>query len=88
MSFVTKITKSSSEPVHIIACKYPDGRDCYYIIACSKQKISILEKLEDGVFNVNDYGLVIASGFGKKPTDNVIVSLRDEYNIDLDKIFS
>lgn len=88
MSFVTKITKSSSDPVHMVTCEYPDGRDCYYVVVCSKRKIKMLEDIEEGIFNVNDYGLILASGFGKTPTADVVSRLKIEYNIDLENIFS
>lgn len=86
MSFVAKLAKSGSVPIHYITCKDKIGRDCFYFVMSSYEKMKMLTGIQEGVFNVNDYGKVIESGFGKKPSQNVRERLKAKFNFDFDAL--
>lgn len=82
MTFVNKLIKSGIIPIHFITCKDPHGRDCYYFILATHEKMKLLANIKNGVFNIKDYGKIIASGFGNVPSDVVKQKLLEEYNFD------
>lgn len=84
VSFVDKFIKSGSVPIHFVCGKDTKGRDCYYFVMCSYEKIKMLQDINEGIFDVNDYGKIIASGFGKTPSEEVKNTLKKEYNFDTD----
>ena len=86
MSFVSKLIKSGSVPIHFMRGKDPEGRDAYYFVMCSHKKIELIKNTEKEVINVHDYGKVVASGFGAEPSDEVKQMLKDEYGFDAESL--
>jgi len=84
MSFAAKLVKSGSTPIYLVTCKDPSGRNCFYFVISNPRKMSLLAKIKDGFFNINDYGKIIASGFGDKPSEEVLQRLKLEYNFDFE----
>lgn len=86
MSFVDKIIKSGHTPIHFIRCKDAAGRDCYYFLLASYERIKHLTRNKQPVLNVGDYGKIIASGFGKEPSAEIKAMLLEKYNFDADAL--
>ena len=86
VSFVEKFKKSGAVPIHLVRCKNAAGRDCYFFLMCSQQKIKTLKAVMDGIFNLKDYGEIIASGFGHTPSETIRKKLKDEYNFDANEV--
>jgi len=82
MSFANKIVGSGNMQVHFITCKDLDERDCFYFLSASSEKIKMLKKVAGGEFDLNDYGKILASGYGLTPSENVKKKLLDDYGFD------
>lgn len=66
----------------MLLCKDSQGRDCYFFILTLPEHIKALKAAPD--FDLNDYGKIIASGFGKEPSRAVVEMLKEKYDIDAD----
>lgn len=86
VSFVQKLIKSGTVPIHLVRCKDVHGRDCYHFVIASHHKIDALKAIEDGVFDVKDYGEVVASGFGSEPSQAVKDMLWEKYQFNADEL--
>jgi len=84
--FVDKFIKSGSVPIHLITCKDGKGRDCHYFLMCSHQKLQMLLSEKEGILKLEDYGQVIASGFGHKPQAETKKMLKEKYDYDADAL--
>ena len=85
-SFVGQLVKSGSIPIHLVRCKDPEDRDCYYFVMCSHERIKMLHNVTTGMFDIHDYGKIIASGVGREPSDAVKQTLRDDYDFDAESL--
>lgn len=79
--FMSKLVSKGSVPVYFIACKDSDGRDCYYYLTSTPERMRMYEKARKGKFDLKDYGNIIASGYGKKPSAIVKNMLKEKYGI-------
>jgi hypothetical protein len=79
--FVSRLVSKGSVPLYFIVCQDMDGRDCYYYLASTPEKILMYEKVSNGTFDLNDYGIIIASGYGSVPDDDVKLILKEKYGI-------
>ena len=86
MSFTSKIIKSGSAPIFFITCKNMADWDCYYFVLSTPEKMKRLKSLTEPTFNLNDYGKIIKSGYGKIPSAEVQKKLHDEYGFSLDSL--
>lgn len=82
MSFANKIVGSGNNQIHFITCKDMNERDCFYFLSASSEKIKMLKKLDGGEFDLNDYGKILAAGYGLTPSEQVKSKLREEYGFD------
>lgn len=73
---------SGGTPIHLITCKDLEGNDCYYFLRASHEKIKMLKKIMHSQFNLNDYGQILAAGYGLIPSEEVKKKLLDEYGFD------
>lgn len=83
MSFAEKLLQSGSVPIHYVIGKDKTGRECYYIIVCAKHKLEFMLSGGDVVMP-EEYGHVVASGFGKRPPQDVINMLKKKYQFNID----
>lgn len=89
MSFANAIIAKSSTPINYFTGTNSYGFPCYWFVMCSSEKYKMLQsKLNTGHVELADYGQVIASGRGKKPTDKVLSELLEKYNFDATKYFT
>ena len=83
MSFVDKVLKTSSVPIHYLTSKDENGRECYFVIICAKHKLDLMLSGNE-LADPTEYGHVIDSGFGKRPPESVITMLKEKYQFDID----
>jgi hypothetical protein len=86
MSFANKIIGSSNNQIHFITCKGLDDRDCFYFLSATSEKIKMLKKLNGVEFDLNDYGKILAAGYGLTPSEQVKSKLREEYGFDANSL--
>lgn len=80
-SFVSKLITKGSVPLYYIVCQDLEGRDCYYYVTSTPEKMRMYEKARSGEFDLNDYGTIIASGYGKEPSADVKAMLKEKYGV-------
>ncbi len=89
MGFSEKIIASSSEPIHFLHGQIGFGIQRYWFIMCSTNKYKILaSKFGKEPVNLEEYGVIVASGYGHRPTDAVKKKLKEDYNFDADKLLN
>ena len=57
------------------------GRDCYYVIMCSEEKLHSIVSSETDIDDMRNHARVLASGFGHTLLHSTIKMLESEYNI-------
>lgn len=74
---------SSSRKIILITSHF-NGRDAYYFLAVVESKEKVLnEALQASkALNLKDYGEIVASGWGNKPSRSVIDRLKIDYDVD------
>lgn len=55
-------------------------RECYYIIACPPHKLELLQNAD--VVDLQQHAQILASGFGKAPSDVEMHILKEKYNVE------
>jgi hypothetical protein len=86
VSFVDKFIKSGNIPIHLVRCKDGKNRDCYYFLMAAFDHIKMLENVQKGMFNLNDYGKIIASGYGTEPSAEIKAMLLEKYSFNADTL--
>ena len=82
-TFISPALIKNKPPIHLITCKDPQGRDCYYFIATTEEKISEMAALQDGTHQISDYGKILGSGFGTKPSEAVKQMIKEKHGYDV-----
>lgn len=78
MMHVTRITENF--PLHLITTRDGDGIECYFILRASTLSVRKLRG-QQGPANLNEYGEILTSGYGKRPTKRERQSLTQRYGI-------
>jgi hypothetical protein len=88
MSFVKKMIASSPEPIHFLCGRVAGGLQCYWFIMCPKMKFDMLATKfqKEELVNLEEYGVIVASGWGSVPTEDVKQQLKADYNFDADAL--
>ncbi|MDX1975715.1 MAG: hypothetical protein SFT92_08610 [Rickettsiales bacterium] len=79
--FVHKLVAKGDIPLYFITCKDSQGRHCYYYLTSTPEKMRRYESVRAGSFDVNDFGEIIVSGYGKTPSQNVKRILKEKYGV-------
>jgi hypothetical protein len=83
VSHISKLMQREARPIHFVRAKDSIGRDCYFFIMTSEQKMDRLEKqLSDSNLDLADFGSIVASGFGTEPSEAVSDMLKKHYHVD------
>ena len=83
-SFKEKIIADKGHLIHKIKALDYTGRKAYYFILVEANKErGFLKSLETGGFNLNDFGIVIASCYGDEPTEEIRDLLKTKYGFDV-----
>lgn len=88
-SFTEKAIKNSGTPINLIRCKDKDGLDCYFFIMCDHAKVDkIMDDGKAGRVNLEEYGKILESGWGKDPSEEIKQIMRDKYDFDPDTMLT
>lgn len=88
-SFADKALKNSGTPINLIRCKDSNGIDCYFFVMCDQVKVKqVMKDAEQGRVDLDSYGRVLESGWGKNPSEEVKKIMRDKYNFDPDTMLN
>jgi hypothetical protein len=79
MSFIDKFQQFRSGNIHIIKCKDLKGRDCYYVLQCSKEKLQMILRNPSDISDLKDYAKILIKGFGTELTQKDKDFLEKEY---------
>lgn len=71
--------------IHKLKAKDTTGKWAYYFVLVNQSnETEFLEKIEsDETIDLEDYGKVIASSYGERPTEEVVKYLKDKYDFDI-----
>jgi hypothetical protein len=83
-SFVDQVVKSSSQPVHFIVCRDAQGHMVHYFLKITPEKLRLLQRSSEDNVEIAQYGAVLASGYGREPTEATKRQLKNEYGYDYD----
>lgn len=80
-----KAISASGHLIHKLKAKDSTGRWAYYFVLVTEEREDLfLEAIEgDGTIDLEDYGNVVASCYGKAPTQEVKDYLKEKYNFDI-----
>ncbi len=79
MTWAEKTQRSRGENVYLVRGK-DNGRNAWYYVLVDPLKISLfLRMIEAGSLNLEDYGEVLASGWGTDPPDTVKRRITSDY---------
>lgn len=69
-------------PLHLITTRNGDGVECYFILRASPLSVRKLRKQQrSGPANLDEYGEILTSGYGKRPSKRERQSLTQRYGI-------
>jgi hypothetical protein len=87
MSFAQKAIATSTTPIHFVHGKIQGSLQYHWFIMCSTENYKILvSKFGTEPVVLEDYGVIVASGFGIRPTDETKKLLKEKYNFDADSL--
>lgn len=69
MKFVENYIKTSSQPIHLVKCRDEEGIDCFYFLMCPAHKLSMMKNADEEIVDMNDYGVIVHSGYGLEPKE-------------------
>ncbi len=82
MSFAMKeFAGLAAETIFLITAHDIADREAYYFLLADAENADALRALRKRPLDLNDYGAVIASGFGSTPTPNVLAYLKNKYGV-------
>ncbi len=84
-SFAEREISRKGHLVHKLKAKDSTGRWAYYFVLVEplKERRFLKAIRGEGIVNLEDFGRVIASNYGKEPSDNVRQMLKDRYDFDV-----
>ena len=81
MSFVQKASTSNNHRLYYIKARTEDQEDAWYFVLIEPLKERAFEKLDySKPYDVEDYGNVIESGFGKTAPKHIIDEMNEKYD--------
>ena len=86
LAYKDKYIRNRKDPISFIQTKDSGGRDCYYFVLASQNKIDSFTNSTSSVVNLNDYGIIIASGWGHNPSEEIKHLLKKKYNYNADTV--
>ena len=84
-SFVDQIIAKKGHLIHKLKAKDTTGRWAYYFVLVeAPREAAFLKAIEGkGTVDLEDFGKVVASSYGEKPTDEVKNYLKEKYGFDV-----
>lgn len=82
-SFMDHVINSRADLCFKVTGRDVTGEVAWYFILCDKDKKEAFLKHKEGdSYNLEDYGKIIASGYGDKVPEDVQKTLKEKYNFD------
>jgi hypothetical protein len=84
-SFVDQIIAKKGHLIHKLKAKDTTGRWAYYFVLVeAPREAAFLKAIEgNGTLDLEDFGKVVASCYGEKPSDEVKDYLKEKYGFDV-----
>jgi hypothetical protein len=80
MSFLEKLQNSQGELVYLVRGKH-EGREAWHYVLVEKAKLPFFcAKVKSGALDVANYGKILHSGYGKNPPEDIVASIKQQYN--------
>jgi hypothetical protein len=85
-SFASKVIGSRGHLLYTLkGTDAESGRKAYWFLLVDSHKLNKFEiALEDGTFNLEDYGKIVESGFGEEIPQSAKDKLKEEYGFEVD----
>jgi hypothetical protein len=77
--FVHRLVAKGTVPLYFVSCQNLEGRDVHYYLISTPEKMRAYAKARGGEFDLNDYGAIVASGYGKEPSEEMKRRLKETY---------
>ena len=91
-SFATKFKKDkpatgsladkARDPVRLITAKSPEGETVWFFIQTTKIKLEQFMRTKNGTLKIDDYGTVLARGWGDDPDEQTMARMVAEYGFE------
>ncbi len=86
ISHLDKLIKSSQTPIHLVKSIDDNNRKCFFFVMASKLKIRAMQSIKNGMVNLSEYGVIVASGFGHEVPVETKLMLMEKYGFDADSL--
>lgn len=74
----------STLPVQLLRTRNEDGVSCYFVIRSDKlHSRQLLAKRGREQVNIDEYGEILASGYGSQPSTHILTMLKTRYGVEL-----
>lgn len=72
-------------PVHLLRTRNEEGEPCYFILRSSNANLAKLnaKKGKESV-DIADYGEILASGYGTRPSERILEMLKKRFDVELE----
>ena len=75
--FLDKITKGRGEYVYLVRGT-DRGKPAWHYVQVDKLKLPLfLKKIDSGTIDVKDFGVIIFSGWGKDPPEDIVEKIKN-----------
>lgn len=83
MSFVAKLVKAGSVPIFLVTFIDANRKDVHFYVKSTQSKIdAFLKDTSIREVDLADYGEVLASGFGKTPSEETKRIMKEKYGFE------
>lgn len=86
MSASSKRTEhlQQSLPAYLVRTKNRDNEDCYFVLRTSSARYHrLIAKQKKEPVNISEYGEILISGYGRKPSTSARAKLMATYGVEL-----
>lgn len=81
MSFVQRVYQSRKGDIHLLRCQDIKGRECYYIIQCTKETLRMVLESPVDISDLSTKAIILAKGFGHEPRAATWGMLENTYGV-------
>lgn len=85
-SFADRVMTPGNSPIHFILCRDRQGHIAHYFLKTTPDKLKLLRKKKGDIPRPEEYGTVIACGFGYLPSETVRRRMLSDYAYDFNTL--
>lgn len=82
MSFVAKLVKTGAVPIFLVTFVDVNGEDVHFYVKSTPMKMDAFSKISTGNLDLSDYGEVLVGGFGKTPSLQTKLLMKEKYGFE------